>query len=66
MEFSFEQKITKSIQRQIWLKLSGLTSYLDARVVKVSEAMHFQGTGTKADQPNMFTAATELVPFLVC
>ena len=28
--------------------------------------MHLRGTGTKADQPNMFTAATELVPFLVC
>ena len=28
--------------------------------------MHLQGTGTKADQPNMFTAATELVSFLVC
>ena len=29
--------------------------------------MHLQGTGTKADQPNMFpAAANELVPFLVC
>ena len=33
----------------------------------MSEAMHLQGTGTKADQPNMFpAAANELVPFLVC
>ena len=32
----------------------------------MSEAMHLQETGAKADQPNMFTAATELVPFLVC
>ena len=32
----------------------------------MSEAMHLQGTGTKADQPNTITAASELVPFLVC
>ena len=29
----------------------------------MSEAMHVPGTGTKAEQPNMFT---ELVLFLVC
>ena len=28
--------------------------------------MHLQGTGTKTDKPNAITAASELVPFLVC